>query len=41
MLEIVLGGLVMIGVFVIWCDVAGSWNTVFRQAGALLPPYSK
>jgi hypothetical protein len=39
MLMIVLGGLVMIGVFVFLCDVTGSWNTVFRRIGALRPPY--
>jgi hypothetical protein len=26
MLEIVLGALVVIGVFVFWCDVTDSWN---------------
>jgi hypothetical protein len=26
MLEIVLGALVLIGVFVFWCDVTDSWN---------------
>jgi len=29
MLEIVLGVLVVIGVFVFWCDVMDSWNNVF------------
>ena len=29
MLEIVLGALVLIGVFVFWCDVTDSWNNVF------------
>ena len=26
MLEIVLGALVLIGVFVFWCDITDSWN---------------
>ena len=31
MLEIVLGALVVIGVFVFWCDVTDSWkNLLFR-----------
>jgi hypothetical protein len=29
MVEIVLGALVVIGVFVFWCDVTDSWNNVF------------
>ena len=29
MVEMVLGALVVIGVFVIWCDVTDSWNNVF------------
>jgi hypothetical protein len=29
MVEIVLGALVVIGVFVFWCDVTDSWNDVF------------
>ena len=27
-MEIVLGALVLIGVFVFWCDVTDSWNKV-------------
>ena len=30
MLEIVLGVLVAIGVFVFWCDVTDTWNTMRR-----------
>jgi len=48
MLEIVLGALVLIGVFVFWCDVTDSWKNVFRRlkhwetlVGALLPPHSR
>jgi hypothetical protein len=48
MLEFVLGALVVIGVFVFWCDVTNSWNNVFprnkdwkKLIRALLPPYSK
>jgi hypothetical protein len=38
MLEIVLGGFVMIGVFVFWCDVTGSWDRVFlRDKGQTAP----
>jgi hypothetical protein len=38
MLEIVLGAFVMIGVFVFWCDVTGSWNRVFlRDEGQTAP----
>ena len=29
MVEIVLGALVVIGIFVFWCDVTDSWNNVF------------
>jgi hypothetical protein len=29
MVEIVLGALVVIGVFVFWSDVTDSWNNVF------------
>jgi len=31
MLEIVLGALVLIGVFVFWCDVTDSWNEVLKK----------
>jgi hypothetical protein len=31
MLEIVLGALVLIGVFVFWCDVTDSWNKVLKK----------
>jgi hypothetical protein len=48
MVEIILGAFVVLGVFVFWCDVTGSWNNVFRWykdwetlIRALLPPYSK
>ena len=30
-LEIVLSVLVLIGVFVFWCDVTDSWKNVFRR----------
>ena len=33
MLEIVLGVLVLIGVFVFWCDVTDSWNKVLNKTG--------
>jgi hypothetical protein len=33
MLEIVLGVLVVIGVFVFWCDVTDSWNKVLNKTG--------
>jgi len=33
MLEIVLGALVLIGVFVFWCDVTDSWNKVLNKTG--------
>jgi hypothetical protein len=33
MLEIVLGALVVIGVFVFWCDVTDSWNKVLNKTG--------
>ena len=33
MLEIVLGALVLIGVFVFWCDVTDSWNKVLKKTG--------
>ena len=32
-LEIVLGALVLIGVFVFWCDVTDSWNKVLKKTG--------
>jgi hypothetical protein len=40
MLEIVLGALVVIGVFVFWCDVTDSWNNVFlwNKTGKHCPP---
>jgi hypothetical protein len=41
MWEIVLGVLVMIGVFVFWCDVTNSWNNMIRPIRAILPPHSK
>jgi hypothetical protein len=41
MVEIVLGALVVIGIFVFWCDVTDAWNNVFRLIRAFLPPYSK
>jgi hypothetical protein len=31
MWEIVLGALVVIGIFVFWCDVTDAWNNVFRR----------
>ena len=34
MLEIVLGALVLIGVFVFWCDVTDSWNKVLKKFGS-------
>jgi hypothetical protein len=33
MLQIVLGALVLIGVFVFWCDVTDSWNKVLKKTG--------
>ena len=33
MLEIVLGVLVVIGVFVFWCDVTDSWSKVLNKTG--------
>ena len=48
MWEIVLGALVVIGIFVFWCDVTDAWNNVFRRnkywktlIRAFLQPYSK
>jgi hypothetical protein len=40
MIEI-LGAFVLMGVFVIWCDVTDGWSSMHRRIGALLPPYSK
>ncbi len=40
MMEI-LGAIVVIGVFVFWCDVTDGWGDVHRRIRALLPPYSK
>jgi hypothetical protein len=42
MVEIVLGALVVIGVFVFWCDVTDSWNNVFlwnKTAKNTNPPH--
>jgi hypothetical protein len=36
-----LGALVVIGIFVIWCDFTGAWNNVVRPVRARLPAYSK
>jgi len=36
-----LGALVVIGIFVIWCDLTGAWNNVLRPIHARLPAYSK
>ena len=33
--------LVVIGMFVIWCDLTGAWNNVLRPIHARLPAYSK
>jgi hypothetical protein len=48
MVEIVLGTLVAIGVFVFWCDVTDSWKNLFIRnkdwktlIRTLLLPYSK
>ena len=41
MVEIVLGALVVIGIFVFWCDVTDAWNKCARLIRAFLPPYSK
>ena len=40
-MEIVLGALVVIGVFVFWCDVTDLWNNVFRwnKTGKHGPPH--
>ncbi len=40
MIEI-LGAFVVIGVFVIWCDVTDGWSSIHRRIGALLPPLFK
>jgi len=37
----VLGTLVVIGIFVCWCDVTGAWNNVFRPVHVILPSRSK
>jgi hypothetical protein len=34
MWEIVLGALVVIGIFVFWCDVTDAWNNVFVPTNA-------
>ena len=39
MMEI-LGAVVVIGVFVFWCDVADEWSSVHRRIRALLPDTS-
>jgi hypothetical protein len=36
-----LGALVVIGIFVIWCDLTGAWNNVLRPIRARLQAYSK
>jgi hypothetical protein len=36
-----LGAILVIGVFVFWCDVTDSWKNVSRRVSALFPPYSK
>jgi hypothetical protein len=36
-----LGALVVIGIFVIWCDLTGAWNNVLRPIRIHLPAYSK
>jgi hypothetical protein len=41
MWEIVLGALVVIGIFVFWCDVTDAWNNVFVPTNAFLRPFSK
>jgi hypothetical protein len=40
MMEI-LGAFVVIGLFVVWCDVTDGWSSMHRRIGALLPLYSK
>jgi len=37
----VLGTLLVIGIFVCWCDVTGAWNTVLSPVRVILPRYSK
>jgi hypothetical protein len=37
----ILGALVVIGIFVFWCDVTDAWNNVLRPIRALLPAYSQ
>ena len=34
---VILGAFVVIGVFVIWCDVTDGWSNMHRRIGALLP----
>ena len=34
---IVLGALVVIGVFLFWCDLTDSWSTVFRRTFDPMP----
>jgi hypothetical protein len=36
-----LGALVVIGIFVIWCDFTGAWNNVLRPIRVRLPAHSK
>jgi hypothetical protein len=36
-----LDALVVIGIFVIWCDFTGAWKNVLRPVRACLPTYSK
>ena len=33
--------LVVIGIFVFWCDLTGAWNNVLLPIHARLPVYSK
>ena len=33
--------LVVIGIFVFWCDLMGAWNNVLRPIHAGVPAYSK
>lgn len=32
-----LGALVVIGIFICWCDLTDAWTTVLRPVHALLP----
>jgi hypothetical protein len=36
-----LGALVVIGIFVGWCDLTDSWTALRRPIHALFPRYSK